>query len=88
MLKLVYTSTFIRSLQKLEKKLQDEVIEKLELFRNKKNHAQLKLHKLHGAQKHLHAFSVNYATRVIVRFSKENIAVVYVLDVGDHDLYE
>jgi mRNA-degrading endonuclease RelE of RelBE toxin-antitoxin system len=84
----VYTATFIRSFKKLDTRLQKEVEEKIELFKSSGNHVQLKLHKLHGEHKKYHAFSVNYHTRVIVRFSDEHTAVAFVVDVGDHSVYE
>jgi hypothetical protein len=37
--------------------------------------------------KHLTSFSVNYRTRVIVEIKKGE-CFVYVLDVGDHSVYE
>lgn len=86
MFQLVYTASFLRELKSLEKSLQEEVVEKLELFRDSKNHARLRLHKLHGEMKAYHAFSVNYSVRVIVRIVKKK-AIVFVVDVGGHDVY-
>lgn len=85
MLSLVYAPIFIRSVHKLEKKLQDEVLEKIELFKNPDNHQQLKVHKLHGQFKNCYSFSVNYKYRVL--FSYTNATEVNILAVGDHDVY-
>ena len=72
-------------LKTIEKKLQDEVIEKIELFKNPENHQQLKVHKLHGQFKNCYSFSVNYKYRVL--FSYVNATEVNILAVGDHDVY-
>ena len=87
MLELIYTAPFVRKLNALETALQDEVIEKLELFRDPKNHERLRLHKLRGEMKAYHSFSVNYTTRVVVRIVKKK-AIAFMVDVGDHDVYQ
>ena len=81
-----YTAAFIRQYNKLNKNLQDEVIEKIELFKNKSNHTTLKVHALHGRLKNYHSFSVNYSHRIVFEYiSKEEIAL---LKVGTHDIYD
>lgn len=82
-----YTPLFLRKLKKLHPHLQDEVKEKVALFRNEKNHEKLKTHALHGRLQGLHAFSVNYQVRVIVEIVRKEVYVL-VVDVGDHSIYE
>jgi len=81
-----YKPTFVRQLNALEKALQDEVIEKVELFKNIQNHRLLKVHKLKGRLKDRCSFSVNYKTRVV--FSYLSKKEVVLLAVGDHDVYK
>ena len=71
----------------LEKDLQNEVYEKIELFKNKGNHAQLKVHKLKGELKNKYSFSVNYKIRIVFEYilSKTEVAL---LSIGDHDVYK
>jgi len=88
MLKLIYAPSFLRRLKKIKKKdteLFDEVIEKLELVKEKKHHKQLKMHALKGALRGKHAFSANYKIRIICKITKNEI---YILDIGSHSVYE
>ena len=85
MLSLVYAPVFIRNLGKLEKKLQEEALEKIKLFKNPDNHKQLKVHKLQGQFKNCYSFSVNYRYRIL--FSYETNERVNLLAIGDHDIY-
>ncbi len=86
MIEVSYTPTFIKQLNSLEPELQEESIEKIELFKGEKNHKQLKVHKLKGRLKNRLSFSVNYRTRIIFDYlsSKE----VVLLAIGDHDVYK
>jgi mRNA-degrading endonuclease RelE of RelBE toxin-antitoxin system len=86
MLELIYAPSFIRELKKLEKDLRDEVLEKLELFKNPSNHKQLKVHKLKGYLKNSYSFSVNYSFRIV--FSYASKKSVNVLAIGDHGIYK
>lgn len=86
MLKLIYAPIFIRELKKLEANLQEEVLEKIELFKNPSNHKQLKVHKLKGPLKGEYSFSVNYSHRII--FSHASKGEVNILTVGSHKLYD
>ena len=79
-----YTARFIRSLRKLSLDIQDDAINALTKFEHKKNHEQLKLHKLTGSQKAYHAFSINYRYRLVVKISKNT---AYCMDAGTHDIY-
>jgi len=85
-MEILYKGIFVRQLNKLTKDLQDEVLEKIEMFRNRKNHEPLKVHKLHGPFKDCYSFSVNYEYRII--FSYESRKEIVLLAIGKHDLYK
>ena len=81
-----YTPRFLRMYRKLEPALKEEVREKIELFKNKDQHKQLKVHKLKGTFRNTYGFSVNYQVRVLFEYlSDEKVAF---LVVGDHDVYK
>lgn len=82
---ITYTPSFVRQFKKFVPALQDEVIEKIELFKKDQNHSFLKTHKLKGRMKGKWSFSVNYAYRIVFEYdNKESIAL---LAVGDHAIY-
>ncbi len=81
-----YSPTFIKQYNKLTPQLQDEVIEKIELFKNKDNHNKLKVHALHGQLQGKYSFSVNYSHRIVFEYISKN--EVGLLKVGAHDVYE
>jgi mRNA-degrading endonuclease YafQ of YafQ-DinJ toxin-antitoxin module len=81
----LYTRRFLKSLSKLDEKIQDDVINSVERFRGSINHKELKLHKLSGKLKIYHSFSANYSYRIIIKMKKTEI---YFIDVGDHSVYE
>ncbi|MBM2817945.1 MAG: hypothetical protein HW401_535 [Parcubacteria group bacterium] len=85
-MKVYFKPTFVRKLKSLEAALQDEVVEKIELFKDEKNHKQLKVHKLRGVLSGRYSFSVNYKTRIVFSYLSKNEAVL--LAVGDHDVYK
>ena len=64
-MKVSFLPLFARKFNRLEVALQDEVMEKIELFKDKKNHKQLKVHKLYGILSGRYSFSVNYKTRIV-----------------------
>ncbi|MEK7650148.1 MAG: type II toxin-antitoxin system RelE/ParE family toxin [Patescibacteria group bacterium] len=86
MIQVSFKPTFIRQFNALEEELQEEVVEKLELFKNIKNHKQLKVHKLKGRLAGRYSFSVNYQTRIVFIYEKKDAAVF--LAVGSHDVYK
>lgn len=86
MLSFVFAPTFVRMLGKLEPSLQEEAIEKLELFKCEGNHQQLKVHKLKGQFKGCYSFSVNYKYRVV--FSYKDCDIVNLLAIGGHEVYK
>lgn len=86
MLKIGYKSSFICLYNEAEVSLQEEIREKINLFKDKNNHKSLKVHKLHGSLKDRYSFSVNYKIRIVFRYLSKNEVVL--LAVGDHDLYK
>ena len=84
-MKFLYTRRFLRSLKKLPEPVQQDALLAIERFKNKQEHKALRLHRLSGRMKKYHAFSANFAYRVIIEMKKDE---VYFLDVGDHDIYQ
>ncbi len=82
-----FKPAFIREFQKLPRALQDEVYEKVEEFKNPKNHKTLKVHALRGVLKGYYSFSVNYRWRVIFTFAK-NKREAHLHKIGDHSIYD
>ena len=83
-----YTAAFIRMLAKLPGALQEEALEKIELFRLEKNHTRLKVHKLTGALHGRWSFSVNYKTRIVFVYRKSKPVSALCHAIGDHDIYD
>ena len=81
-----YKPSFVRRFQKLEKALQDEAFEKIELFKDIKNHKQLNVHKLAGRLSGRYSFSVNYKYRIVFSYVSSQIAEF--ADIGDQDIYK
>ena len=85
-MEIIYLPSFVRKFIKLDKKLQEEALEKIELLKNSKNHKQLKVHQLKGRLVGRYSFSVNYKTRIIfIYLSKKEVAF---LAIGDHEIYD
>lgn len=84
-MEILYKPTFIRQLNKLDKDLQEEVLEKIDLFKIKDNHLLLKVHKLHGELKEFYSFSVNYKIRIVFIWNNDEVILV---SIGSHDLYK
>ena len=81
-----FKPSFVRQIKNLELELVDELIEKIELFKNPENHSSLKVHKLHGKLKHRWSFSVDYKNRIVFTYESKDEAVL--LAFGDHDIYK
>jgi len=85
-MKILFKPTFVRQFNAFPAGLQEEVIEKIELFKNTKNHKQLKVHKLKGRLRDKYSFSVNYKTRIVFIYQGKKTAIF--LATGDHDVYD
>ena len=81
-----FKPNFIRQYKNLEPRLQEEVEEKIELFKNPKNHRRLKIHKLTGRLSGRYSFYVNYKVRIVFSYISKNGAVL--LAIGSHSVYE
>jgi len=85
MIKVKFKPTLLRQYRKLPKDLQEEIKEKIDLFRKDPQHSSLKAHKLKGQLKGYSSFWVNYRFRIVYQHeSKKNVVL---LAVGDHDVY-
>ncbi len=81
-----FKPSFVREFGKLSEELQDEALERIELFRDTKNHQKLKVHKLKGKLSSYYSFSVTYSHRIV--FSFESKTEVVFLAIGDHGVYK
>ena len=85
-MKVFFSPHFLKKVERLEKTLQVEVAEKINLFRDEKNHRGLKVYKLHGPLATWYGFSVNYKIRIIFDYLGKDGAVLFAI--GDHDIYK
>ncbi len=83
-----FKPSFVRLYHKLPPPLQDEVREKIDLFKNTGNHPRLKVHKLHGKLKDAYSFSVNYHYRIVFIFEDKKKSSAVLLSIGDHEIYQ
>ena len=80
-----FKPSFVREFKKLPVDLQEEALERIELFKDAENHKKLKIHKLKGRLADFYSFSVTYSHRIV--FSFESKKEVVFLAIGDHDVY-
>jgi mRNA-degrading endonuclease YafQ of YafQ-DinJ toxin-antitoxin module len=85
-MELLYKPAFFRDLKKLETELQECVFAKIEEFKNRNNHASLKVHKLHGRLEGFYSFSVDYSNRIIFTYG-DTKSIARLHGVGDHTIY-
>lgn len=81
-----FKPSFVREFGKLPEDLQDEAMERIELFKDTKNHQKLKVHKLKGRLSSYYSFSVTYSHRIVFSFASKTEVVF--LAIGDHDVYK
>jgi len=81
-----YKPAFVRSLNKSPKGLQEEIIEKIDLFKDTENHGILKVHKLKGSLKKFYSLLVDYKNRVVFEYLSDD--EVGLLAIGDHEVYK
>ena len=86
LLRVQYKPSFLRQFKKLERALQKEAAEKIELFKNTGNHHSLDVHKLKGRLAGHMVFSINYRYRIV--FEYIDAKTVGFLAIGDHDIYK
>ena len=80
-----YSRQFLKKLSRLPKKIIDVAQKKERLFKIEPYHSSLRTHQLHGKDKGLWAFWIDYRYRVKFIFVNQN--KVLFLDVGLHDIY-
>jgi addiction module RelE/StbE family toxin len=80
------TPQFSRQFKKLSRVLQEEAVEKIELFENIRNHNALRVHTLHGKFKGHLSFSVNYKYRIVFVWEMKNKSAILVA-IGSHSVY-
>ena len=81
MIDVLYTKTFLKKFSKLDPSLQEEVCEKVGLFKYKEHHKKLKVHKLKRPLEGRYAFSVNYKVRIIFTYDEKDRNRVYLLTI-------
>jgi len=86
-MKVSFSPQFRRLFRKLPSALQEEALEKIEVFKDASNHQQLKVHKLKGELKSCYSFSVNYQYRILFLYFDKRKTEAVLLTVGDHDVY-
>lgn len=82
-IKIEYSSRFLRSLSKLSDDLKQRVREQEEIFKENAFDTRLKTHKLHGPRAGEWSYSVDYEYRIVFAFH-DGEGVVY-FDIGTHD---
>ncbi len=80
-----YKPSFVRDLNKLPHDVQEEALEKIELFKDINNHQKLRVHKLQGKLKDRYSFSVTFAHRIVFKYEEKNTVIF--LTIGTHDIY-
>lgn len=86
MISVVYKPLFVRQFSKFSADIQNEIIAKIELFKDTRNHKTLRVHKLHGPLDGKWSFSVDFGQRIIFKYINKN--EVALLVVGDHSVYD
>jgi len=80
-----FTPEFFRKLKRLGPQLQESAFKKIELFRNRKNHKRLEVHKLHGKYVGFFGFSIDRKNRIMFEWISDDEVRLHT--VGDHDIY-
>lgn len=82
-----FTPQFRRLFRKLPSALREEALEKIELFKDPKKHAALRVHKLKGRLAGRWSFWVNYRYRIVFTWESLNESATCTA-IGDHALYD
>ncbi len=85
-MRIIPTAKFERNYKKLSDDLKDKAEIALDIFKNDPSDARLRVHKLHGRFCNYRAFSVDCQYRIIFRYG--NGGEVFLITVGDHDIYK
>lgn len=84
--KIYYTSLFVRNFKKLSREKQKQTIKKEKLFKQNPFNPSLKTHKLTGKLEGYWAFSITYQDRVIFRFVNKKEVIFF--RIGAHAIYK
>ncbi len=87
MIEIGYYAQFIKDFKNLDRPIKDEVLEKIELFKDPKNHERLRVHKLKGRLAKYYAFSITYQHRVVFEYLDAKKTKVVLSMVGTHKIY-
>ncbi len=87
-MEIAYAPSFIRKYKGLTESLKQEVKEKIILFRDERNHQQLRVHKLRGDLKDQYSFSITHQIRIIFIYTKEIPKRAILLTIGAPDIYK
>ena len=82
-----FTPQIRRQFKKLPSALQEEALEKIELFKKNPADPMLRVHKLKGEIAGRMSFSVNYRFRIIFMWETPHESAI-LLAIGDHALYD
>jgi mRNA-degrading endonuclease RelE of RelBE toxin-antitoxin system len=77
------TPQFKKMFSKLERDIQEESLDKIELFKDTEQHVALKVH---GTFKQSYRFSVNYKIRIVFEYLSATEATLTAI--GDDSLYK
>jgi mRNA-degrading endonuclease RelE of RelBE toxin-antitoxin system len=86
MYNVAYKPSFVRQLKKLDQKVLELVLIRINLLKDNPNHNLLKVHKLHGGLDDFHSFFVSSKLRIIFKFESKKEIVLYMI--GSHDIYK
>lgn len=81
-----YSRKFLKNASRLPKKLLALAEEKEALFRTEPRHPSLRTHQLHGKERSISAFWINYHYRIKFIFLSDSR--VLFLDIGPHNFYK
>ncbi len=86
MTKIIFSKSFVRALNKLlsgNPDLENQIKNKLEIFRNNPFDPTLRTHKLKGKLSDYRSFSITGDLRIVFEFTEEGYALLS--DIGTHD---
>ena len=79
------TRGFEKAFVKLDKKIQEKFIQKLEIFLENENDRTLRNHRLKGSRKNEFSFSITGDFRAIYEKEKDNAVIIFTfIDIGKH----
>jgi mRNA-degrading endonuclease RelE of RelBE toxin-antitoxin system len=86
MIDIYFTKSFLKKVSKLDPNLQEDIYEKVHLFKNRENHNKLKKHKLAKPFIETYSFSVNYKIRILFQYQNhdDKSNKVFLITVGNH----